>query len=149
VAAVAAPSAGAAQAPFVGVGPERHPSVDDASGAFELPAIIVREDGYLNTADPRVFSPPPGVVVHDYETFSPPAGAVLPSTFPVPVTHFPGLAPAPTAPETVAAPVQQPVAEPGFDWGDAGIGIAIGMLAAVALAVAMQLARRRSTLKGA
>jgi hypothetical protein len=55
-----------------------------------------------------------------------------------------------TAPDALVRPtVQAPVAEPGFDWSDAGIGIAIGTLAGIMLGAALLMGRRRRTLAGA
>jgi hypothetical protein len=52
----------------------------------------------------------------------------------------------PTAP--VSTTGLAPAAE-GFDWSDAGIGIAIGVLAGIALGAALLMGRRRGTLQGA
>src|SRR5262245_37475033 len=49
----------------------------------------------------------------------------------------------------VPAVVPAPVAEPGFDWTDAGIGIAIGAALGLMLGAALLFGRRRGTLAGA
>ena len=55
-----------------------------------------------------------------------------------------------TAPDAFVQPAEpQPVAEPGFDWTDAGIGIAIGALAGLMLGAALLIGRRRGTPAGA
>jgi hypothetical protein len=55
-----------------------------------------------------------------------------------------------TAPDALVRPtVQLPVAEPGFDWTDAGVGIAIGAIAGLILGAALLMGRRRGTLAGA
>jgi hypothetical protein len=55
-----------------------------------------------------------------------------------------------TAPDALVRPTEQlPVAEPGFDWTDAGIGIAIGAIAGLMLGAALLMGRRRGTLAGA
>ena len=46
-------------------------------------------------------------------------------------------------------PAELPVAEPGFDWTDAGIGIAIGAIAGLMLGAALLFGRRRGTPAGA
>ncbi len=55
-----------------------------------------------------------------------------------------------TAPDALVRPTEQPpVAEPGFDWTDAGIGIAIGAIVGLMLGAALLFGRRRGTLAGA
>jgi hypothetical protein len=55
-----------------------------------------------------------------------------------------------TAPDALVRPNEQPpVAEPGFDWTDAGIGIAIGAIVGLMLGAALLFGRRRGTLAGA
>jgi hypothetical protein len=55
-----------------------------------------------------------------------------------------------TAPDALVRPTEQlPVAEPGFDWTDAGVGIAIGAIAGLMLGAALLVGRRRGTLAGA
>jgi hypothetical protein len=55
-----------------------------------------------------------------------------------------------TAPDTLVRPTEQlPVAEPGFDWTDAGVGIAIGAIVGLMLGAALLMGRRRGTLAGA
>jgi hypothetical protein len=59
-----------------------------------------------------------------------------------------------TAPDSIVRPVAQtpanePVAQPGFDWTDTGIGIALGALAGLMLGAALLMGRRRGTLAGA
>jgi hypothetical protein len=55
-----------------------------------------------------------------------------------------------TVPDALVRPTEQlPVAEPGFDWTDAGIGIAIGAVVGLMLGAALLFGRRRGTLAGA
>jgi len=55
-----------------------------------------------------------------------------------------------TAPDALVRPTEPlPVAEPGFDWTDAGIGIAIGAIVGLMLGAALLFGRRRGTLAGA
>jgi hypothetical protein len=55
-----------------------------------------------------------------------------------------------TAPDAVAKPVAVPVADSGFDWSDAAVGIAIAFGAIALLGAAFLMGgRRRGTLQGA
>lgn len=53
-----------------------------------------------------------------------------------------------TAPDVVSKPVTAPVVGSGFDWSDAGIGIAVGLGAASLFGTALVASRRRGTLQG-
>jgi hypothetical protein len=114
--------------------------VKAALSTIELPAVEVGPHGYLVPKTSPSAVNLPAIVVR-------PDGFLNAERTPVTA----GLPHA--APGTVATPVDSPVANtiahPSFDWRDAGVGIAIGFLAALALGAMVLIGRRRGSLRRA
>jgi hypothetical protein len=148
VAAVAVPSAAASQ-------PDASLSTRTAADTIVLPAVEVNKDGYLTATSPPITVVLPSVEVNSDGFLT--ARPTFEPNFPIPSVNW--HAQSQGAPEFPSAQIRwshpeaatpvNPVSVRGFDYGDAAIGAAIALgaaLLATLCALVLRRSRRSATL---